>query len=365
MRGSDRQTGSMFSYVSPEAFVPSDHPLRAIRVLVNRALDRLSGDFDTLYSAGGRDSIAPEKLLRALLLQAFYSVRSERRLMEQVTYNMLFRWFVGLSMDAPAWDVTVWDVTVFTKNRDRLLRGEVAGRFFAAVLADLQVKPLLSSGHFSVDGTLIEAWASMRSFRPKDGSGAPPGPGRNAERDFHGETRSNETHAWTTDPDARLARKSNGQAARLCYAGHVVMENRHGQAVAARTTQATGTAERDAGEAMMAGLDRAARSTLGADKAYDTRAFVAAMRRLGVPPHVAQHTTGRRSAIDGRTTRHPGYAVSQRIRKRIEEVFGWTREIGGMRRTLLRGLERVGWSFTLRVAAYNLVRLPKLMAKPA
>ena len=350
----------MFSYVSPEALVPSDHPLRAIRFLVNRALDRLSGEFDTLYAAGGRDSIAPEKLLRALLLQAFYSVRSERRLMEQVSYNLLFRWFVGLSMDAP-----VWDVTVFTKNRDRLLRGEVACKFFAAVLADPQVKPLLSSEHFSVDGTLIEAWASMKSFRPKDGSGAPPGPGRNGERDFHGEKRSNETHASTTDADARLARKSNGQAAKLCYAGHVVMENRHGLAVAARTTQASGTAERDAGEAMMAGLDRAARSTLGADKNYDTREFVAAMRRLGVTPHVAQHTTGRRSAIDGRTTRHPGYAVSQRIRKRIEEVFGWGKEIGGMRRTLLRGLERVGWSFKLRVAAYNLIRLPKLIAAPA
>ena len=350
----------MFSYVSPEALVPSDHPLRAIRFLVNRALDRLSGEFDTLYAAGGRDSIAPEKLLRALLLQAFYSVRSERRLMEQVSYNLLFRWFVGLSMDAP-----VWDVTVFTKNRDRLLRGEVACKFFAAVLADPQVKPLLSSEHFSVDGTLIEAWASMKSFRPKDGSGAPPGPGRNGERDFHGEKRSNETHASTTDADARLARKSNGQAAKLCYAGHVVMENRHGLAVAARTTRASGTAERDAGEAMMAGLDRAARSTLGADKNYDTREFVAAMRRLGVTPHVAQHTTGRRSAIDGRTTRHPGYAVSQRIHKRIEEVFGWGKEIGGMRRTLLRGLERVGWSFKLRVAAYNLIRLPKLIAAPA
>ena len=360
MRGSDRQTGSMFSYVSPEGLVPGDHPLRLIRVLVNRALERLSGEFDKLYAVGGRDSIAPEKLLRALLLQAFYSVRSERRLMEQVTYNMLFRWFIGLSMDAP-----VWDVTVFTKNRDRLLRGEVAGKFFAAVLADPAVKPLLSSEHFSVDGTLIEAWASMKSFRPKDGSGAPPGPGRNGERDFHGERRSNETHASTTDPDARLARKSNGQASKLCYTGHVVMENRHGLAVAAMTTRATGTAERDAGEAMMAGLDRAARSTLGGDKNYDTRDFVAAMRRLGVTPHVAQHTNGRRSAIDGRTTRHPGYEVSQRIRKRIEEVFGWGKEIGGMRRTLLRGLERVGWSFTLRVAAYNLIRLPKLLAAPA
>ena len=225
-------------------------------------------------------------------------MRSERRLIEQVTYNMLFRWFVGLSMDA-----AVWDVTVFTKNRDRLLRGDVAAKFFAAVLADPRVKPLLSSEHFSVDGTLIEAWASMKSFRPKDGGGAPPGPGRNGGRDFHGEKRSNETHVSTTDPDARLARKSNGQSAKLCYGGHVVMENRHGLVVAATTTRATGTAERDAGEAMMAGLDRAGRCTLGADKNYDTQGFVAAMRRLGVTPHVAQHSNGRRSTAAPRGTR--------------------------------------------------------------
>ncbi|GIL02686.1 MAG: DDE transposase [Alphaproteobacteria bacterium] len=366
----------MFSSVSPGALVPADHPLRPIRVPVNRAPERLSGDFDELHAVRGRDSLLRRRsCCGALLPQVFYSVRSERRLTEQVTYNMLFRWFIGLwpladlrsPMDAP-----VWDVTVFTENRDRLLRGEVAGKFFAAVLADPQVKPLLPAEHFSVDGTPIEAWASMKSFRPKDGSGAPPGPGRNGERDFHGEKRSNETHTSTTDPDARLAPKSNGQVSKLCYAGHVVMENRHGPAVA--TTLATGTAERDAGEAMMAGLDRAARSMLGAEpqatpegryKNYDTRDFVAAMRRLAVTPHVAQHTNGRRSAIDGRTTRHPGYAVSQRIRKRIEEVFGWGKEIGGMRRTLLRGLERVGWSFTLRVAAYNLIRLPKLLAAPA
>lgn len=360
MRGRDRQTAQLFSYTSPEALVPRDHPLRAIRDLTNAALVRLSGDFDRLYAAGGRDSIAPEKLLRALLLQAFYSVRSERRLMEQITYNMLFRWFVGLSMDAP-----VWDVTVFTKNRDRLLRGDVAQVFFQAVLADPRVTPLLSSEHFSVDGTLIEAWASMKSFRPKDGSGDPPTGGRNGERDFHREKRSNETHASTTDPDARLARKSDGQSAKLCYAGHVVMENRSGLVVAASTTRATGTAERDAAQAMMARLRRAPRSTLGADKNYDTRAFVAEMRRLGVTPHVARHTNGRRSAIDGRTTRHPGYAVSQRIRKRIETIFGWGKENGGMRRVLLRGLEQVGWAFALRAAACNLVRLPKLLAAAA
>lgn len=357
MRGADRQTASLFSYVSPEALVPADHPLRLIRPVVNAALDRLSPVFDRLYAAGGRDSVPPEKLLRALLLQAFYSVRSERRLMEQVTYNMLFRWFVGLSMDAP-----VWDVTVFTKNRDRLLEGDIAQAFFAAVLADARVRPLLSSEHFSVDGTLIDAWASMKSFRPKDGSGAPPGPGRNGGRNFRDENPANATHASTTDPDARLARKSDGQAARLSYAVHAVMENRNGLVVAVRTTRATGTAERDAAAAMMAALPPRRRRTLGADKNYDTRGFVAAMRRQGVTPHVTQHNKRRRSAIDGRTTRHSGYAVSQVIRKRIEEVFGWTKEIGGMRRTLFRGIARVDFGNTLRAAAYNLIRLPKLLA---
>jgi transposase len=350
----------MFSYLSPEAMVPAEHPLRLIRPIVNAALERLSDDFDKLYAAGGRDSIAPEKLLRALLLQAFYSVRSERQLMEQITYNMLFRWFVGLSMDA-----AVWDVTVFTKNRERLVRGEIARAFFQAVLAAPEVKPLLSSEHFSVDGTLLDAWASMKSFRPKDGSGEPPAPGRNGERDFHGEKRSNETHASTTDPDARLARKSDGQTARLCYAGHVVMENRHGLVVGEDTTLATGTAERDAGQTLMAPLARAGRTTLGADKTYDTQGFVAGMRALGVTPHVAQHKNGRRSAIDGRTTRHAGYALSQVMRKRIEEVFGWGKEVAGLRRMRLRGLARVRWAFTLRVAAYNLVRLPKLLGGAA
>jgi len=360
MRGADRQTGAMFSYLSPEAMVPAGHPLRLIRPIVNAALEGLSRDFDKLYAQGGRASIAPEKLLRALLLQAFFSVRSERQLMEQITYNMLFRWFVGLSMDA-----AVWDVTVFTKNRERLVRGDIAAKFFRAVLASPEVAPLLSSEHFSVDGTLLDAWASMKSFRPKDGSGGQPGAGRNGERDFHGEKRSNETHASTTDPDARLARKSNGQSARLCYAGHVVMENRHGLVVGEATTLATGTAERDAGQAMMAPLARPGCTTLGADKNYDTQGFVAAMRKMGVTPHVAQHKNGRRSAIDGRTTRHAGYAVSQVVRKRIEEVFGWGKEVAGLRRMRLRGLARVRWAFTLRVAAYNLVRLPRLLGAAA
>jgi len=360
MRGRDRQTGTMFSYASPESLVPEGHPLRAIRPLVNAALERLSGEFDKLYSPFGRDSIAPEKLLRALLLQAFFSVRSERQLMEQITYNMMFRWFVGLSLDAP-----VWDVTVFTKNRDRLLQGDIARVFLAAILADPAVVPLLSDEHFSVDGTLIEAWASMKSFKPKDGTGEPPDGGRNGEVDFRGTPRSNETHASTTDPDARLYKKAAGQAAKLCHMGHVLTENRHGLVVDATLTLATGTAEREAACAMLSAREGSHRITVGADKAYDTSDFVAEMRRLGVTPHVAQNNTRRRSAINGRTTRHAGYAVSQRVRKRIEEVFGWMKSSAGLRKTRHRGTDRVGWMFTLNAAAYNLVRLPKLLTAAA
>jgi transposase len=356
MRGADRQTGKLFSYASPESMVPRDHPLRAIRELTNTALDRLSPAFAEIYAEIGRPSIPPEKLLRALLLQAFFSVRSERQLMEQISYNMLFRWFIGMDMDAP-----VWDVTVFTKNRDRLLEGDIARGFLAAILIDPQVKPLLSTEHFSVDGTLIEAWASMKSFRPKDGSGEPAAPGRNGERDFHGEKRSNETHASTTDPDARLYRKGQGQASKLCHMGHVVMENRNGLVVDAMVTPATGTAEREAAVAMVGALPAGGRITLGADKAYDTRDFVAEMRDMGVTPHVAQNNKGRRSAIDGRTTRHAGYQASVRVRKRIEEVFGWTKTVAGMRKTRHRGTKLVGWMFTFTAAAYNLVRLPKLL----
>src|ERR671929_932625 len=357
MRGADDQTGALFSYLSPEAMVPKDHPLRAIRPLVNAALARLSPDFARLYAPTGRASIAPEKLLRALLLQAFYSVRSERQLMEQLTYNMLFRWFVGLSMDAP-----VWDVTVFTKNRERLLEGDIARAFLHAIMVTPAVKQLLSSEHFSVDGTLIEAWASMKSFRPKQGGDEPPGPGRNSERDFRGEQRSNETHASTTDPDARLYRKARGQAAKLCYMGHLLMENRNGLIIDAETTHATGTAEREAAEAMIGRVAGHNRITLGADKAFDAAEHVATLREMNVTPHVAQNTTNRASAIDGRTTRHPGYALSQRIRKRIEEAFGWITVSGGLRKTRHRGFERVGWSFTFTAAAYNLIRLPKLLA---
>jgi transposase len=350
----------MFSYLSPEAFVPPNHPLRAIRPLVNAALDRLSPDFAKIYSAFGRESIAPEKLLRALLLQAFFSVRSERQLMEQLTYNIMFRWFVGLSMDA-----SVWDVTVFTKNRDRLLEGDIAHRFLAAILIDPQVKPLLSDEHFSVDGTMIEAWASIKSFKPKDGSGEPPAAGRNSEVDFRGQPRSNETHASTTDPDARLYKKAAGQAAKLCHLGHVLMENGNGLVVAAAVTKASGTAEREAAIEMVGALEGSHRITVGGDKAYDTADFVADIRELGVTPHVAQNTNGRRSAIDGRTTRHRGYGVSQKKRKRIEEVFGWIKSSAGFRKTRHRGTERVGWMFTLNAAAYNLVRLPKLLGATA
>ena len=360
MRGADRQTAELFSYLSPEALVPAGHPLRRIRPLVNAALERLSAEFDAIYAEAGRPSIPPERLLRALLLQAFFSVRSERQLMEQLAYNMMFRWFVGLSMDAP-----IWDVTVFTKNRDRLLGGDIAQKFLAEVLADPVIRPLLSDEHFSVDCTMIDAWASMKSFRPKDGSGTPPTPGRNGERDFHGEKRSNQTHASTTDPDARLYKKANGQPAKLCHLGHVVMENRSGLVVAASLTPATGTAEREAAVAMVEALGGDQRITLGADKAYDTADFIAEMRRLRVTPHVAQNDTNRRSAIDGRTTRHPGYAVSLRKRKRIEEVFGWMKTAAGMRKTRHRGTARVGWMFTLTAAAYNLVRMPKLLGVAA
>ena len=390
MRGADEQTSSSFSYVSCEARVPSSHPLRRIRAVVDEALDVLSPDFDGMYAQAGRPSIPPEKLLRALLLQAFYSIRSERQLMEQLDYNLLFRWFVGLSMDAP-----VWDASTFSKNRDRFLDGDVAQRLLTAILDQPRVRALMSDEHFSVDGTLIQAWASHKSFRPKpaagsnDTQGGPPAPpsstaeppaagagspaaGRNQEWDWRGQTRSNETHASTTDPDARLARKSNGQASILAYAGHVLMENRNGLVSQVCLTHASGTAERDAALTLVGRLDAdrqgdKRRITLGADKGYDAQAFIAELRRRAVTPHVAADRrvskTGvvRRSAIDGRTTRHPGYEISQRKRKRIEEVFGWVKAAAGLRQTKHRGRERVGWCFTLATTAYNLIRLPKLM----
>ena len=365
MRGSDDRSGSLFSYVDLEARVRRDHPLRTIREIANTALADLTSDFAALYPARlGRPSIAPERLLRAMLLQAFYGIRSERQLMERMEFDLLFRWFVGLGVDEPA-----WDHSSFTKNRDRLLQGEIAAKFLAAVVAQPKVKRLLSSDHFSVDGTLLEAWASLKSFRRKDGDdNDSTGPGRNAERHFHKEKRSNETHRSTTDPEARLYRKGDGQPAKLCYMGHALMENRHGLVVGGVASLATGMAERQAALEL---LDRRAaghRVTLAADKAYDVADFVAALRSRSVSAHVAidghVRKTGRprRTAVDRRTTRHAGYAVSQRCRKRIEEVFGWIKASAGLAKVKLRGRARVDAAFTLALAAYNLIRLPKLLA---
>ena len=358
MRGSDECTGVLFSYVDLESRVRQDHPLRVIRAVVNEALGAMEREIASLYSGTGRPSIAPEKLLRAMLLQAFYSIRSERQLMERVEFDLLFRWFVGLGIDDP-----VWDHSTFSKNRDRLLEGDVAAQFLAAVLAQPRVKRLLSSEHFSVDGTLIEAWASMKSFRPKDGSREPPSDGgRNAEANFRGETRSNATHASTTDPDAKLYRKGPGKEAKLCFMGHALMENRSGLLVGTCLTRADGHAERVAALALIEPhADRPRAITLGTDKGYDAEDFVNELRSMRVTPHVAQNTSGRRSAIDGRTTRHAGYAASQRIRKRIEEAFGWIKTVAGQEKTRFCGVGRVGFAFTLAAAAYNLVCLPRLL----
>jgi transposase len=414
MRGSDERNEALFSYVNLEDRVPARHPLRLIREIVNAALARLDGAFDKLYAAEGRPSIAPERLLRAALIQILFTVRSERQLMEQMQYNLLFRWFVGLGIDD-----AVWVPTVFSKNRDRLLTTDIARQFLAAILADKAVAPLLSDEHFSVDGTLIQAWASMKSFQPKaaasieppaggdagpghdsgapaaeqaaddnggphrDGGASPNEPaagggegpsqdggvpaaetpvaGRNAEVDFHGQKRSNDTHASRTDPEARLYRKGRGKEAKLCFMGHALMENRNGLVVDACLTQADGHAEREAALAMIEPrADRPGRITLGADKGYDAEDFVNELRSMNVTPHVAAKITG--SALDGRTTRHEGYAVSQRIRKRIEEVFGWGKTVGPLARTMLRGAERVSAQFTFAVAGYNLARLPRLLA---
>ncbi len=414
MRGSDKQTGSLFSYISLEERIPARHPLRKIKGVVDVALASLDADFAALYADEGRPSIAPERLIRASLLQILFSIRSERQLMEQLQYNLLFRWFVGLGVDDP-----IWVATVFTKNRDRLLNTGMSQKLLAAILAHEKVAPLLSEDHFSVDGTLVEAWASFKSFRPKPAahdapppdaptSDGPPPPlsaaydagqaadepvetgagkmatgaesdgskgeggigrvtaepcniGRNVERNWRGETWSNATHASVTDPEARLYRKAKGRPAQLCYMGHALTENRHGFVVMTELTHADGTAERRAALAM---IERASpgstrRITLGADKGYDDRDFVAKLRGMCVTPHVA--AKARRSAIDGRTTRHAGYAISQRKRKLVEEPFGWGKTVGPLAKTMLRGLNRVGAQFTLTMAAYNLARLPRLI----
>jgi len=337
MRGDDlEEQGAMWSYVPMEQRIPANHPLRVLRPLVDAVLRELSPRFAELYSRVGRPSIAPEKLLRALLLQVLSTIRSERLLMEQLDYNLLFRWFVGLEMDDP-----VWNATVFTKNRERLLGGEIARAFFDLVVAQARERGLLSDEHFTVDGTLVEAWAGLKSFKRKDTPPAPPDDPGNPTVNFHGERRSNTTHASTTDPDARLARKGNAREAKLSYAGHVLMENRNGLAVGGCIIPASGYAERAAALELLGALDPRGRVTLGADKGYDTRDFIAAARLLGVTPHVAQNTTHRASAIDGRTTRHPDYAVSQQRRKRVEEIFGWLKTVGLMRKTRHRGTRRV------------------------
>lgn len=400
MRGSDATTGTMFSYVDLEARVPKTHPLRGIREMINEVLCELDSDFAAMYATFGRPSIAPEKLLRGMLLQIFFTIRSERQLMEQLDYNLLFRWFVGLGIDDP-----VWHHSTYSKNRDRLLEGDAATKFFKTLLEQDKVKPLLSEEHFSVDGTLVEAWASIKSFVPKDDD-APPSrrdghedavPGkqansaarqadavegntgettetrqdketgtadkksRNEEVDFHGQKRSNATHVSTTDPQAKLYRKGKGKEAKLSFMGHAMIENRHGLVVETGMTQATGTAEREEAKAMIERHSPGStkRLTVGTDKGYDTNGFVSDLREMCVTPHVAQKAKG--SAIDGRTTRHEGYEVSQRRRKMVEEPFGWAKTIGGMRRPMRRGVSHMGFAFTFVMAAYNLIRMPKLL----
>lgn len=391
MRGQESRCDQLFSYISPEQRIPANHPLRLIREIVDDVLSEMSGNFNPVYSGTGRPSIPPEQLLRALLLQAFFSIRSERQLMEHLEFNLLYRWFVGLNPDDK-----VWDASVFAKNRDRLLEAEIAHELLSRIVNHRRVSKLLSKEHFSVDGTQIEAWASMKSFQPRDGhdtgdhdadsdgtagkdggkdggkDSGDPRQGRNSERNFHNEKRSNATHVSTTDPEARLLRKGYGKESRLSYLGHALMENRCGLVVDGRLTQATGTAEREAALAMLDSCKPGSkRATLGGDKNFDVHDFVTSLRARNTTPHIARNTyrtkTGKRrkSAIDGRTTRHPGYAISQRIRKRVEEVFGWTKTNAGMRKVAFCGRKRVEGAFLLSLSAYNLIRLPKLLEAQA
>jgi transposase len=357
MRGSDEQTSDMFSYVVPEHRVRQDHPLRAIRRMTDEALVTLSPRFERMYSDIGRPSIPPEQLLRALLLQSLYTIRSERLLMEEIDYSILFRWFVGLGMDAE-----IWSPTTFSKTRDRLLEGDVAAAFFDAVVGQARRAGVLSDEHVTVDGTLLDAWASLKRFRPTDAPPTePPDDPGNPTVNFHGETRRNDTHQSTTDPDALLARKGHGREAKLSYAGHVLLDNRHGLVANVCVTAATGTAEREAALLLLGEATHAV--TVGGDKGFDVHSFVEQVRALGITPHVAQQD--KYTAIDGRTTRHQGYAISQRKRKLIEQVFGWMKTIGGLRKLRHCGGERVDWIVTFTAAAYNLVRLRTLLARPA
>lgn len=354
MRGSNRNSESLFVYVTPEGFVPKDHPLRPIRTMADTALKEMDAHFASIYANSGRPSIPPEKLLKAQLLMILYSIRSNRQLVEQIQYNLLFRWFLGMALDEK-----VWDHSSFSQNQERLIGSETAAIFLSGVLKQAEKKRLLSREHFSVDGTLIEAWASVKSFRPKDG---PPsaGGGCNDNVDFRGQTLSNDTHESSSDPQARLYRKGNNREAKLCYQGHLLMENRHGLIVDTQVTTASGTGEREAALAMLDAMPRKRRVTLGGDKGYDTRDFVRALRARQVTPHLAKNDSRRKSSIDGRTTNHPNYALSLKVRKRIEEGFGWMKTVGRMRKTLYRGIEKIGWQLTLHAAAYNLVRMRTL-----
>lgn len=356
MRGFDQQTDAMFVYLSPESFVPKGHPLRPIRKMVDEALNKLSPDFSQMYSHTGRPSIPPERMLKAMLLQVLYSIPSNVKLVEQLHFSILFRWFLGLGLDEP-----VWDHSSFSKNQERLIQTNIAARFLTEVLEQARRKKLLSKDHFSVDGTLIKAWASIKSFKPKDDDQDPPA-GKNPKRDFRGEKLVNDTHASTTDPESKLYRKSSTHEAHLSFAAHLLTENRNGLVVASTVTEADGLAERAAAEGMISKVaPRKRRITVAADKNYDTKGFVKTMRGLKVTPHVARNTERRGgSALDGRTTRHSGYAVSQKSRKRIEEVFGWLKMVGLFRQTRYRGVSKINWYFTLAVTAYNLVRMRNL-----
>ena len=354
MRGVENKSDALFLYVSPESFVPADHPLRPIRKMADKALASLSGEFERMYSQTGRPSVPPEVLLKSLLLQILFSIRSNRLLVEQLGYNILYRWFLGLSLEE-----AIWDHSTFSQNQERLIGTDIAGQFLQRIIAQAKESRLLSKDHFSVDGTLIEAWASIKSFQRRDGEPRNRA-GRNDEVDFHGQSRTNDTHASTTDPESRLYRKGKGKESKLSYMGHTLMENRNGLVLDARVTQATGTAERDAAADMIQNIPGRRRVTVGADKGYDTEGFVATLRGMSATPHVAQNDTNRRSAIDGRTTHHPGYEISGKARKRIEEIFGWVKTIGTLQKARYRGAEKVSWYFTLAVAAYNLVRMRNL-----